>query len=574
MKILSVKIERFRSIKKATITLQRMFALVGANNAGKSHVLRALNAFFNFEEEKESFINESHRYSKNSRPAITVVFTDIPAADIYSDFVRNGRLTIKFSYRWDRKNPTYEVILGSQERKSIDIEEFRKLIAGFEYIYIPIIRNYDAVFSSSSGIAYKLLKQIFSTQTFNRNTIQPIADRLVKKVEDSIYRPALSKIQEYYPFSKSHKFDLHTYNADLIDLILKNVTLLFLEDSQENSIENCGSGIQSAIYFAISIAISFVKDKDFLVGIDEPELNMHPQAQRQLIESLKNADKYPRTSFIVTTHSTVIIDRLGHEAIALCRKTKDSQRAVVTEIFQTPSDFLRKYSFDEERYYNFFDFKNSDFFFSKYIIITESPNDCKVIQTVLKISGIDIEEEGISLIPADGEKNIKYPYVIAKELGIPFLCVVDRDVFQPYLRNIRKDSLDDDGIPQYKNEIKTSSPILELIEPEDQEKILNAYIMNKYDEALSILWKYHIVSMRYALEVDLITCPSYCKAFYTALNLSNTSDLNEMQKELLFDYDKKVKGYVLINQVLNAKKCRNLPKSFKAVVKHIREMIE
>ena len=331
--------------------------------------------------------------------------------------------------------------------------------------------------------------------------------------------------------------------------------------------------MQSAVFFAISIALSFVPDKYFLVGIDEPELNMHPQAQRLLIESLRNNKKYPNTSFILTTHSTVIIDRLGHESIALCRKNKDVHRAIITDIYQTPNDFWKKYDFEEERYYNFFDFKNSDFFFSKFIIITESSNDCKVMQNILELSGIDLEEEGISLIPAEGERSIKYPYAIAKELDIPFLTIVDRDVFQAYVNNKREDSLDNYGIPQYKSELKTSSPILELMATKDKAVLLEALNSNKFEDVLSVLWKYRIITMKYALEVDLMTCQSYCQEFYTILGLKSAEEHIEKQKELLTTYGNKIKKYTLINQVINIKGVKNLPKSYRAVINRVKEMI-
>lgn len=108
MRIQSIQIQKFRSIDNTTIFFKQFLALVGANNVGKSHVLRALNAFFNYQDERESFLNEAHLYSKQSRPRITVTFSDIvPEDKIDKEYIYNQRLTIKFTYRWDRKNPTY-----------------------------------------------------------------------------------------------------------------------------------------------------------------------------------------------------------------------------------------------------------------------------------------------------------------------------------------------------------------------------------------------------------------------------------------------------------------------------------
>ena len=57
MKIESVIITNFRSIKNAVIRMHDITAIVGENNAGKTAVLRALNSVMNFKEEEENFIN-------------------------------------------------------------------------------------------------------------------------------------------------------------------------------------------------------------------------------------------------------------------------------------------------------------------------------------------------------------------------------------------------------------------------------------------------------------------------------------------------------------------------------------
>ena len=570
MRICSMQIQKFRSIYDATISFKQILALVGANNAGKSHVLRALNAFFNFSAERDSFLNGSHIYSKKSRPRITITFDNIvPEDEIQEQYIFNGKLVIKFTYRWDRKNPSYEVITGT-DKKAIDLDTFKHLTSRFIYVYIPIIRDYDAAFSLKGGIAYQLLQQIFHQQTVYRNNLQPVADRLISKVEQSVYKPALEKLKRYYPFINGQDFKMRAHNADIIDLILRNVTLMLLEDSQENSIDNCGSGIQSAVFFAITMALSITDHSNYLVGIEEPELNMHPQAQRQLIEALKETSKYPNSQFILTTHSTVIIDRLGHEAIALCRKEKGATRDIVTTIKQTSEDFLTKYKLEEERYYSFFDFKNSDFFFSKYIIITESVNDCKVVQHLLELSNIDIESLGISFIPSEGAQSIKYPYAIANELGIPFVCIMDRDVFQPYQHDKRELSLDINGIPKYKNEIKIESPLLELIDDNDKTLILDALINNKYKKAIALLDKYHVITMRYAFEVDLVTCPSYCESFYSILNVSTE---NQNMQYLLKSMGNVIKKYVNLNKAIDMQGTKNLPASYRQIINHVKNII-
>lgn len=571
MRVETVRIQKFRSIDDATIRIDQVLAMVGANNSGKSHVLRAINAFFNFQEEREHFISKAHQYNAKSRPKVTVTFCDIEEADnIPEKYVYDAKLTLAFVYRWDRNTMSYEYVLG-RERMNIDAETFGNLLENFTFIYIPVVRDYFASFSAEHGIAYNLLSLVYQQQTANRNTVQPKVDELYKKVKDTVFKKTLDRIVRYYPFADNSCFRLEINDKELVSSILRDISLHLEENAQSNEISNCGSGVQSAVYFAISLALSVVESKSHLIGIEEPELNMHPQAQRQLVEALKNITKYPNTQFLLTTHSSVLIDKLGHSSIALCRKGRTKTRDIVTSITQLGADFLTKYGMKEDRYINYFEFRNSDFFFSNFIIIAESSIDCSIIKILLETRGIDTETQGISFIPMDGEKSIKYPYALSKELNIPFLCVVDMDVFLPYSNDKRTDSLDANGLPTYRYEKKGSSPIYDLLNVKDGDLIVQLMSQGSYQKALDILEKYSIISMRHSFEIDLASCASFQTHFYDYLNLSGA---NRTQSNLFTNYGTRIKGVDILKEVITRGPKNNLPVSYRKIISATRAMIQ
>lgn len=570
MRVETVRIQKFRSIDDATIRIEQVLALVGANNSGKSHVLRAFNAFFNFSEEKEHFVSKAHQYNAKSRPRITVTFYDIePLDNIPDQYIYDSKLTLSLLYRWDRNTNSYECVLG-RERKTIDVDSFGQLIGSFTFIYIPVIRDYLASFSAENGIAYNLMNLVYKQQTANRNTVQPKVDELYKKVRDTVFRKTLDRIRRYYPFSENSCFRLEVNDKELVSSILRDISLHLEESAQSNEISNCGSGVQSAVYFAISLAVSVVESNSHLIGIEEPELNMHPQAQRQLIDALQNTTKYPNTQFLLTTHSSVLIDKLGHSSIALCRKSRASARDIVTSITQLGTDFLSKYNMQEDRYVNYFEYRNSDFFFSNCVIIAESSIDCSVINTLLEMRKIDAETCGISFIPTDGEKSIKYPYALAKELSIPFVCVVDMDVFVPYKGDNRNSSLDQNGLPMYRFEKKESSPIYDILKNQDGDQIVQFLKNGKYQKALDALESYNIISMRYGLEVDLASCSSYQKAFYDFLSIPEDG---RNLRNLLVNYEKRIKKLDILKTVISEGPKNNLPISYRRIISMIKAML-
>ena len=571
MRIEQIHIQKFRSLDDVTINCDQVLALVGSNNAGKSHVLRALNVFFNYESELEGFEHQDHVFSLKSRPKITVTFGGIENSDgIPQEYLFNDKLKIRFTYRWDRKTPSYEIIIA-QVKKTISKESFDSIMSGFKYIYVPIARNSDEVFSNENGLAFSFLESIVQQLTAKRNTLQPLVNKLYQKMEDTVFKTALQRIRQYYPFKNPSDFKLQITNNDVVSAIVNDVTIELYENSQHNNIKNCGSGIQSAIYYAIMLAKTMDNDTSYMIGVEEPELNMHPQAQRELIESFKDTNKYPHSQFILTTHSTVIIDHLGHQSIALCRKQKGQTRDVITTIKQIDNSFWEKYEFTEERYNNFFEYKNSDFFFSNFIVIAEGSVDCGVFSHVLKMQNINAAEQGITFIPTNGEKSIKYPYAIAKELEIPFVCVVDRDAFQAYIGKNREESIDSRGLPQYKPELKRSSPICSLLNENEKRALLTYFCENKYGKVCDLLEQKSIISMRYALEIDLINCSSFCNSYYEVLNIVED---NRTPQFLAKERSESIKKAEIINSVLDRCSTRCLPISYRRIIQNVKQALK
>lgn len=108
MRILSVRIENLRCFADSTVPLDRFTALLGANGAGKSTVLCALNVFFR--ENTTSLPNASalkdddfHQRDTSKPVRITVTFGDLSeeAQEAFKGYYRNGQLSVTCEARMD-----------------------------------------------------------------------------------------------------------------------------------------------------------------------------------------------------------------------------------------------------------------------------------------------------------------------------------------------------------------------------------------------------------------------------------------------------------------------------------------
>jgi predicted ATP-binding protein involved in virulence len=96
-------------------------------------------------------------------------------------------------------------------------------------------------------------------------------------------------------------------------------------------IDAASGGISALIDMAWQIYMySSDKKSPFTVLIDEVENHLHPSMQRRILGDLINA--FPHVSFIVTTHSPLIVGSVKDSFVYVLRYENDEQRhKVITE---------------------------------------------------------------------------------------------------------------------------------------------------------------------------------------------------------------------------------------------------
>lgn len=559
MKITEIKIEKFRSIKKASFTVKDITAVVGENNAGKTAVLRAVNAVLNYQYEEANFINKSHQYAPRNNSYIFIEFKDIPRKTVYDEKIYNNRLTIKFSYSYSDNKKKFTILKGRDEI-NIDDMFMKELAKDIMYVYIPAGRTNKDVMWSSNSIFTELITAYTAQYTENRDTISGHVRQATAKIHSTVLSKLENQINSLYMQNKNMDFKVDFPNNLDYTFLLDKIELSLNENGTKYLLKEWGSGTKSLAVIAMHRANALLKNGSIVLGIEEPETNLHPQAQKRFIMSLKEKLHENETQTIFTTHSTVLVDALGHDEILLVRRSNDSKRGFISTIAQIPADFWERYNVEEFKHYQYFNYKNSDFFFSKYVIIAESKNDCQVLKKLVSPK-VGSKIADMSFLDAGGVENIKYPYFLLKELGIPYITVVDRDFFFPYLHdNKLKESRNQiTGLPMYSNELKDNEVINDVFNTQSlKQKIIDSHV-NGYRKFYDFIKQYNILSMNYCLEMDL-TCSAKARdRYYIYLNITtNKRD----QKSLLVDYSKSIKKIDKILDILNVINERSYPESY------------
>ncbi len=558
MIIKTIEIEKFRTIKKSKIELKNIMAIVGENNAGKTTILRAINAVMNFKMEEKFFDDKTHQYSIRNNTYITIVFSDIPQKERYINKLFNNELIIKFSYSYSDKKRKYQYKFGGNF-VSLDDSFIEEMKEDISFVYITSERTNQDITWSESSLIKELIMDYFAKQTEKRDMISANIQKVTNKIHSNVLTKLEKDVNQL--FLKDLYGDLKIDFSDQItySILLDQINVYLDLNNNKLQLKEWGSGTKSLAIIAMYRTKAILHNANIVLGIEEPEINLHPQAQRRFIKFLKNNMNECETQAIFTTHSTVLIDELKHDEIAIVRQMKDiskSERTFYSSVFQIKSNFWEINDLNEYKYYQFFNFKNSDFFFSKYIIVCESKNDSQVFEYLLS-KKLPNKMLDISFINMDGIKNIKYPYYLFKELEIPYCIITDFDYFFPYLNEDLDNSRDCNGFPLYKNIMKNDC----IIKKDFDISIVNLFESkaSKYYEFAKELRKYNLYSLRYCLEIDLIGSQDAQKYYYNVLQIPEN---NRNTNYVLTHCKGALKEIEKLMSALESIPLKNLPKSY------------
>ena len=561
MRIEEVKIKNFRSIKSATFRMNKITAVVGENNAGKTAVLRAINAVLNYMDEEMSFKNKTHQYAVRSNTYITISFVEVPDKVIYKDKIDIDKLVIKFVYKYSKDKEQYMYVKDGEE-KSVDDEFMKNLSKDIKYVYIPAGRTNKEVSWEENSIFKEVVSNYMYKHTKNRDRISGDVRKVAKKIHDSALTTLEKDINTLYMQNQTmdFKFDF----ADDLDysVLLKKIKFSLNECGTDYLLKEWGSGTKSLAVIAMYRANALLEEESIVLGIEEPETNLHPQAQKRFIHSLRNELHDNETQTIFTTHSTVLVDELQHEDIILIRRKKDSKRGFKSVLSQLQKNFWEKYGLEEFKHYQFFNYKNSDFFFSKYVVIGESKNDIQVIKKLIE-SKIQNVIADVSFLELGGIEFLKYPYFLLKELEIPYMMVVDKDVFFDYKNGKVDESRDvKSGLPKYKYEMKDNIVLKDIFKTDQEMRKIERLNSQGYKKFVDEIKKYNILSMNYCLEMDLMCSKRAREIYYMEKNILPE---HQTQKYILVNQKKAIKDIKIIMKIMDELVGNSYPISYKKI---------
>jgi len=455
MKIKKVEINNYRSIKYAVIEPQCLCAFVGENNSGKSNILYAVDLILGENWPTTRQISDEDIYNKDTRENIEIkiwfdegfIYTDATGKnfDIKGFLLRYTHYKRK-SGRHVKGDPKLEFLCIDENGNEIKvIKKLPKAGSGhrpiqeplyvnseyrdkFPVVFIGVNRNLKYHLSGSQWTLFgKLLKEIereFLSDESRRNDYIKKMDELSILLRIPTFETMEKLIQENVKRQTGFKEAKLGFKEPSILSHYRNLELNVKESDEFPAAPalEMGSGIQSAIVIALIQAYRELQKSGAILMIEEPEVYLHPHTRRffyQILNELANQNN----QIFYTTHSVEFLDLSNYQFISVVRKSPSEG----TEIYQPKKYHVSLGTKKELKLLTEFDARRNELFFARRVMLVEGQTEKHSLPFAFKLMGIDINEDGISIIDTGGKENIPFFVEILKAFHIPFVILHDED---------------------------------------------------------------------------------------------------------------------------------------------------
>jgi len=543
MKLTHLRILNFRSCRDVFLELGWMHVLVGANNAGKSAVLRALDFLFN---PSTKSLNEESFWSKDTSLEIRVeaVFSDLTDKEkeaLGSYLKTDGTFHMARSARMGAKSGESEsdseqgedkIGIGQHYKKSVpalgwlqesnitgnNIKEwwikkdqmtvdgvsFADVLGGtkapsvadwkekakeFITAHADKIPMQEAWTDNPKGYAnvlkgtlpfFVLVPAVRDVAEESKGTKSSPFGKLLYAILDTVTQEKSAKIEgilaelskqmnraggdERVPLIADTEKQLNTLLTDFFagcDLeiefatptleVLLSAPKLYVDDGFRNAVENKGHGLQRAVIFTIlrryaeyMTSAPDGKKRNLILAVEEPELYMHPQAQRTIRRVFRKISE-GGDQVIFSTHSSLLVDVAYFDEIIrleISLENIGSTKTTTSRAWQLPMSKMiedietrlpklkgrvTSESMRDQYSHAYNPRRNEGFFASKIILVEGVTEEYSLPIYADALPNCAFDPQGISVVECGGKGAMDRLFRIFNELHIPCYLLFDYD---------------------------------------------------------------------------------------------------------------------------------------------------
>lgn len=241
-----------------------------------------------------------------------------------------------------------------------------------------------------------------------------------------------------------------------IEKLFELGTSLHLDDGHKTLAEKKGHGLQRAVIFALlrawakalratpsegapgEVAAPKKSSDSVVFAIEEPELFLHPHAQRRLAATIREIGGAIAQQVFLSTHSTHFVDMDRHSSICLISKTNPSAgtevRQCVSELFAGDGNLERKSRFQMGSWINP---DRAEMFFARHVVFVEGETERKLFPFLAEKLGC--RDLDVTIVECGSKFNLCLYAAIANAFRLSYSVVHDEDPVPEPIPTVWKD---------------------------------------------------------------------------------------------------------------------------------------
>jgi len=221
---------------------------------------------------------------------------------------------------------------------------------------------------------------------------------------------------------------------------------IWIDDGFKTSVETKGHGLQRSVIFSILRAYAELartgdaseqKDRSIVFAIEEPELYLHPQAQRIMMQTLREIST-GKDQVVYCTHSSTFVDIAHFDEVCLMKREKvdGHWRSSVTQLSMNalindlkvrhpntnPTDESMR-----ERYSYVCGGTRNEGFFARKVVLVEGSTEEYSLPIYSAALDYNMDKEGVSVIATGGKGQMDRLLRVFSEFQIPCYIIFDGD---------------------------------------------------------------------------------------------------------------------------------------------------
>lgn len=454
-----ILIENFRSIKRLELETKSLCALIGPNSTGKTNVLRALAILLGetYPTERAFCKDDFFKRDINKTISIQVWFkNELKPCKLSKcqGSVKEFCAPASFKLTHTKKEDAYfNTKFSVFDKNGVEYYGSGDARDQVSFVYIPSDRNLEKQMTISKWtLLGKILRKIdenFRKKDENEEFSElEVAFREAMKEPKCILESSEISGLSYSDFkdefikacedntkglASNFSLDLQIYDPLFY---YKTIQIMGKEDLGIFNIEELGSGVQNLVLLSLfKTYAKLMKDKAIL-AIEEPEIYLHPQAQRKLYKNFLEL-AYPEnegeigSQIVYTTHNPNFVDAFRADEAFILSKDKDDGTFKCERSEYITAENLKN---DKFKIYTHFNTERNELFFAKKILLVEGASDKILFETLCEEKwNIDIDKECVSIIECGGKGGVIYFIGVCRLLGIrDFYAIWDEDSENTY----------------------------------------------------------------------------------------------------------------------------------------------